>query len=210
MAADVSAGNPCPFLRALAEGGHIDGHQEPLGSVSKLVVEAGAVPAADAGKVGRLTYLIGLVGNGLNPVRLVRSARRGLTPDELRGGPLDKRGAGSRILDVAARVNEAELARLADFAIDVPVADGEAGATERGLRAPQLAAMMDANFARAAGSRRRFDRQLMDGEWPVLLKIMGKGSGDDQYLSVAEVRALFIDRALPQRIEDRLKEHSVS
>jgi hypothetical protein len=34
--------------------------------------------------------------------------------------------------------------------------------------------MMDANFARAAGRRRRIDRRLMNGEWPILLQVMGK------------------------------------
>ena len=59
---------------------------------------------------------------------------------------------------------------------------------------------MDANFERAKGSRRAIDRLLMNGEWPVLLGIMGKGEGDGRYLSVAEVRALFAERRLPERI----------
>ena len=62
---------------------------------------------------------------------------------------------------------------------------------------------MDANFDRAKGARRPIDRQLMNGEWPVLLRIMGKGAGDDRYLSVAEVRTLFVER-LPERIAARL------
>ena len=44
----------------------------------------------------------------------------------------------------------------------------------------------------------------MEGEWPVLLRIMGKGEGDERYLSVAEVRTLFIERRLPERIVARL------
>ena len=40
----------------------------------------------------------------------------------------------------------------------------------------------------------------MNGEWPVLLDIMGKGEGERRYLSVAEVRTLFVDRRLPARI----------
>ena len=63
---------------------------------------------------------------------------------------------------------------------------------------------MDANFARAKGHRRWFDRMLMNGEWPVLLDIMGKGEGSKRYLSVAEVRTLFVDRRLPDRINARL------
>jgi hypothetical protein len=45
---------------------------------------------------------------------------------------------------------------------------------------------------------------MMQGEWPVLLDILGKGEGDTRYLSVADVRTLFVDRKLPKRITDRL------
>jgi hypothetical protein len=38
----------------------------------------------------------------------------------------------------------------------------------------QLRTMMDANFARAVGRRRRIDRALMQGEWPILVRGMGK------------------------------------
>ena len=47
-------------------------------------------------------------------------------------------------------VDEAQLSRLDTFAVDI---DGPDGAIERGLTAVQLSAMMDANFARAAGPR---------------------------------------------------------
>ena len=63
---------------------------------------------------------------------------------------------------------------------------------------------MDANFERAKGTRRWIDRRLMNGEWPVLLNIMGKGEGEERYLSVAEVRTLFVERRLPERIVARL------
>jgi len=38
---------------------------------------------------------------------------------------------------------------------------------------------------------------LMKGEWPVLLDFMGKGEGDERYLSVAEVKTLFVERRFP-------------
>ena len=63
-----------------------------------------------------------------------------------------------------------------------------------------LTRMMDANFARAKGARRLIDRKLMDGEWPVLLKVMGKAGKKGRYLSVLEVRRLFVDRSLPTRM----------
>src|SRR5260370_23779059 len=54
------------------------------------------------------------------------------------------------------------------------------------------------------------DRQLMNGEWPVLLRVMGKGEGDQRYLSVPEVRTLFVERRLPDRIAARLASQPVA
>ena len=118
----------------------------------------------------------------------------------MRDGPLDKHGAGSGILNAKGQVVKAELARLDSFAADK--AD-PAGGQERGLDLADLRRYMDANFERAAGHRRAIDRKLMDGEWPVLLKVMGKGRGAARYLSLAEVRALFTERRLPARMQAR-------
>lgn len=49
---------------------------------------------------------------------------------------------------------------------------------------------MDASFKRAAGRRRRIDRALMNGEWPVLLKVVGKGEPGDRSLSLADRSAV--------------------
>ena len=147
------------------------------------------------------TYPVALVANGLNPLRLLKSWWSGAQLDALRNGPLDKHGVGSRILDATAEVHESEIARLAEFGSDWP---DPCGGTERGLTGSQIKTYMDANFERAKGHRRRIDRALMNGEWPVLLDIMGKGEGDKRYLSVAEVKTLFVDRRLPDRINARL------
>ena len=151
--------------------------------------------------VGMKTYPVALVANGLNPLRLLKSWWSGAQLDALRNGPLDKHGVGSRILDATAEVHESEIARLAEFGSDWPDPNG---GTERGLTSSQIKTYMDANFERAKGHRRAIDRLLMKGEWPVLLDIMGKGEGDKRYLSVAEVRTLFVDRRLPDRINARL------
>jgi hypothetical protein len=147
-------------------------------------------------------YLIAMIANGLSPLRLTHNVREGVQLDTLRCGPLYKRGAGSRILDAAGHVDEGELARLDQFAADK--VDASSGAVERGLGIEQLRVMMDANFARAAGTRRWIDRRLMEGEWPILLRVMGKASVQGRYLSVAELRTLIVDRRLPQRIIQRL------
>jgi hypothetical protein len=45
----------------------------------------------------------------------------------------------------------------------------------------------------------------MNGEWPVLLKVMHKTAKDGEtYLALEELRALFEERKLPERIMARL------
>jgi hypothetical protein len=203
----VSVNNPCPFLRALVAAGLVDGRVVPLSKLSKTIEAATGEKGLQAKLAGLKTYLVALVANGLSPLRLLRSWWSGAQLDALRDGPLDKHGSGSRILDKAAQVSEAELARLAEFGKDQP---NPAGGFERGLTEQEITAYMDANFERAKGTRRRIDRKLMNGEWPVLLHVMGKGDGEERYLSVAEVRTLFVERRLPDRIVGRLLLHARS
>ena len=198
----VSPDNPCPFLRALVAGGHLSGHVETLSTITETVVAASRGNPPATALPAPVVYLIAMIANGLCPARLVRSVRHGAQLDALRGGPLDKRGAGSRVLDATGRIDAAELARLDQFAADKLDA---AGVSERGLGIEQVRIMMDANFARAAGKRRRIDRRLMEGEWPILLRVMGKTSTAGRYLSLSELHTLFVERRLPQRITQRLK-----
>ncbi|MFH1343453.1 MAG: di-heme-cytochrome C peroxidase [Pseudomonadota bacterium] len=198
----VSPDNPCPFLRAVVSEGFVGGHVVPIPELCKTVEAASGKTGLQKKLVGMKTYPVALVANGLSPLRLLKSWWSGAVLDELRNGPLDKHGVGSRILDATAKVHESEIARLAEFGSDWP---DPCGGTERGLTGSQITAYMDANFARAKDNRRWYDRLLMNGEWPVLLDIMGKGEGDKRYLSVAEVRTLFVDRWLPERITARLE-----
>ncbi|MGA7996910.1 MAG: di-heme-cytochrome C peroxidase [Bradyrhizobium sp.] len=198
----VSPDNPCPFLRAAVAAGFVDGHVVPLTRLSQTVEAASGETGLNKRLAGLKTRLVALVANGLGPLRLLRSWWSGAVLDALRDGPLDKHGVGSRILDVTAHVNEAELARLAEFGKD---RQDPSGGSERGLTSAEIVAYMDANFERAKGKRRWIDRKLMEGEWPILLRIMGKGEGDQRYLSVAEVRTLFVERRLPERINARLR-----
>jgi hypothetical protein len=202
---NVSPNNPCPFLRALVAMGFIDGGVVKLSRLSGTVEAASGKTGLKGWLTALETDLVALVANGLNPMRLLASLWSGPKLDALRDGPLDKHGAGSRILDASARVNEAELARFAEFGKDQPTLDG---GTEGGLTLQDITTYMDANFERAKGSRRAIDRLLMNGEWPVLLDIMGKGEGRERYLSVAEVRTLIVERRLPDRIARRLVAHA--
>jgi len=196
-AAAVSPDNPCPFLRALVANGYVGGHIVPLSTISETIELASGEVGASKIKVWLETYGVALMANG-NPLRSLTS---GAVLDALRNGPLDKHGAGSRILNVDAHVHEDEITRLATFGKDRP--DG-AGGVERGLNAKEIDTYMAANLARAGDAARWYYPILMKGEWPVLLRIMGKGDGDDRYLSVAEVRTLFVERRFPARIVARL------
>ena len=198
---EVSPNNPCPFLRALVAQGLLPDDKAALGEVARTIVAVAKAGEGSPDLPPAAIRAIALIANGLGPVQATRNALGGVRLDALRGGPLDKQGAGSGILDAQARINHAQLDRLDEFAGDKIGADG---GVERGLDAADLTRMMDANFERAAGRRRRIDRRLMDGEWPILLQVMGKPGQGGRYLSVAEVRQLFAERRLPERMTRRL------
>ena len=168
-------------------------------------------PAGETGfgekKVRLATWLVAVIANGLGPLRVLKSATSGAVLDELRDGPLDKHGGGSRILDVDAKVHEDEIARLAGFGKD---RKDPAGGIERGLTAKEIDTFMKANLKRDGDAARWYYPMLMKGEWPVLLKILGKGEGEERYLSVAEVRTLFVEKRLPERITARLPKRQPS
>ena len=94
-----------------------------------------------------------------------------------------------------------ELERLAGYASLKAEANGQ---FELGLDAADLKRFMDANWQRAKGRRRLIDRKLMDGEWPVLLEVLGRNGRGGRYLAIADVRRLVIDRQLPERLLSRL------
>jgi hypothetical protein len=197
----VSPNNPCPFLRALVANGYVGGHVVPLSQIAEVIGLASGETGSAQTKVRLQTRMVAGIANGLGPLSLLKSAISGAVLDELRDGPLDKHGAGSRILDVDAKVHEDEIARLAGFGKD---RKDPAGGVERGLTANEIDTFMAANLKRDGDAARWYYPMLMKGEWPVLLKILGKGEGEERYLSVAEVRTLFVEKRLPQRITARL------
>lgn len=193
----VSSGNPCPFLRALVAGGWLNDDVERLTKVRDTLLQA-----SGQNEKGGKILVIAAIANGLSPAALLRNVREGLHLSMLRDGPLNKHGSGSRILDAHGQFQPEELQRLASFASPKRTLQGD---SELGLSSHEVTAMMDANFERARAARRRIDRALMDGEWPVLLEVLGKDDADGaRYLGVEDVRALFQDRRLPQRLAERL------
>lgn len=193
----VSPNNPCPFLRALVAQGKLADDTEPLAKVASVIVEVAKGGDGSPVLPKAAIYGIAMIANGLGPFSVLNANLGGVKLNALRDGPLDKHGVGSGILDSQGEINKKELARLGEFASDKTDSSGKA---EKGLSLPELRAYMDANFARAAGRRRLLDRQLMDGEWPILLKVMGKSGKAGRYLSLKEVEELFVKQRLPKRM----------
>ena len=198
----VSANNSCPFLRALVSTGKLSDGREPLAKVAAVV--AATARAGDGRPVlpRNAIFAIGSVANGLGPLSMVDTQWHGLKLNALRGGPLDKKGVGSGILNARGAIDAKEVSRLRKFANEKPNHDGS---SELGLGLPELRAYMDANFARAAGRRRYIDRALMIGEWPVLLRVMGKEGPLGRYLGLQDVIDLFKNRCFPERMNQRLR-----
>ena len=193
----VSARNPCPFLRALVATGKLADDREPLARVAAVVAAAAHAGDGRPELPRAAVFAIASVANGLGPLSLFDAQWHGLRLNALRGGPLDKQGVGSRILNARGAVDTKEVSRLRTFANRKQNVDGS---SELGLGLAELRAYMDANFARAAGRRRAVDRTLMIGEWPVLLKVMGKEGSGGRYLGLQDVIGLFKDRVFPERM----------
>ncbi len=193
----VSANNPCPFLRALVSDGRLPDTLSPLDTVARTIVATAATGEGHPKMTRQVIAAIALIANGLRPTALLRAMRHGLRLDALRGGPLDKRGAGSGLLSQQGDFDSAEWTRLKAFATDKRRADGH---LESGLGLIELKTFMDANFERARGRRRRVDRALMNGEWPILLEVMGRDGPDGRFLSLQELQELFAQRRLPARM----------
>jgi hypothetical protein len=197
----VSPNNPCPFLRALVSTGKLSDDRESLAKVAAVVADTARAGDGHPELPRNAIFAIGSVANGLGPLSLLDTLWQGLQLNALRGGPLDKKGVGSGILTAQGTINAKEVSRLRKFASEKWHLDGS---SELGLGLPELRAYMDANFARAAGHRRAIDRTLMIGEWPVLLRVMGKEGRDGRYLGLQDVIDLFKNRSFPQRMNERL------
>jgi len=196
-APQVSPNNPCPFLRALVANGYVGGHIVPLGTLTEDIGLASGKTGVKLIGAKVAAYGIAMIANG-HPLK---SATSGAVLDELRNGPLDKHGGGSRILSVDGQVDEDQIKRFASFGREYANPDG---GTERGLNAQEIKTFMAENLKRDGDKARWTYPIMMQGEWPILLDILGKGEGEARYLSVADVSTLFVDRKLPKRITDRL------
>ena len=193
----VSSGNPCPFLRALVASGELTDAQAPVSDVVSAVVDAARRGGGASALPAAAVHAIAVTANGFNPLTVFRNSTQGVQLNELRGGPFDKQGAGSRVIDVDGNVDAKELARLKTFASPKVIGSG---LTVLGLDSSEITRFMNANYKRAKGRRKLVDRVLMHGEWPVLLKVMGKDGQDGRYLSFDDVQTLVEERRLPDRM----------
>lgn len=189
------------MLRALVADGHLPLDGASLGAIGDIAARLAGTAAKPDRMTGIATRLVALIANGFNPLTIAHNLLYGVRFDQLRDGPLDKHGVGSGVLDARGAVNADNLDRLDQFASDKV---DLSGTVERGLDSAELVAMMDANFARAGNRRRAIDRRLMDGEFPLLLKMIGKEGTTGRYLSLVELRALICDQQLPARVTARL------
>jgi hypothetical protein len=196
----VSANNPCPFLRALVASGQLADDSEPLGRVAEVIVQVARHGEGQPALPKAAILGIAAIANGVGPLAVLRARQRGLRLNALRDGPLDKHGVGSGILNSHGVVDKKQLARLGSYAVPKIAMDGS---SEAGLALPELRRFMDDNFKRAAGRRRLVDRALMNGEWPVLLKVMGRDGPGGRFLSLQELEALFVSRRLPERMRQQ-------
>lgn len=199
----VSAGNPCPFLRGLVAQGLLpDGQatsREIIDAVHKIQKLNGSpnIPGLATG-----LKAVVAIGNGLNPRQVVHNIRQGVHLDQLRYGPLYKNGVHSGVLNEQGQIDAVQLARLDQFASPKVSRDGQ---QELGFNQQELDAMMDANVERATPEQRRhYYRKMMDFEFPVLLKIMGKQGQAEPYLGLDDVKRLFVEGRFPHAIQQQL------
>lgn len=121
------------------------------------------------------------------------------------GEPLDKEGAGSRILgssEAIDAIDAKEMKRQRDFTRKTTHMDGT---SRLGLGPSELRSYLDASFERATGRRRPTDRTLLMGEWHVRVKVMGKAGSTSGYPSLRDVEDLFTRNRLRARMTQRLR-----
>jgi hypothetical protein len=195
------------MLRALVAGGHLPAEGARLGAIGAVAARLAGTPDQPDRMTNVTTRLVAMIANGLNPLTITRNLLHGVRFDQLRDGPLDKHGVGSGVLDAKGAVDDANLDRIDQFASDKT---DLSGTVERGLDAAEIVSMMDANFARAGSRRRAIDRTLMNGEFPLLLRMMGKDGIAGRYLNLAELRTLVCEQRLPARVTTRLNQAAAS
>lgn len=199
----VSAGNPCPFLRGLVANGLLPNEQ----ASAQQIVDAVAHIERLADPGGRPVPPTGLraaaaVGNGLSPFRIGHNLRHGVRLDQLRYGPLYKDDAHSGLLTEQGQLDQAQLARLQQYASPKLRRDGQ---TETGLDEQELQRFLDDSFARAkSANQRTVYRQMMNFEMPILLQVIGTQGQQGRYLPVSDIARLYGERQFPDHIQSQL------
>ena len=188
---EVSPDNPCPFLRGLVGEGFVAGGTVPLNTLSQSIGVRAARPGL--GSLGRGSRLADRHRSPTAPP-YPKSICSGAQLDALRSGPLDKLGAGSRILGATAWSTRTRSRALRASAGLHRSGLGGASAASTPPKSPTY--MRDELQAR----RQRRALVLPDADE---VRMAGpaedhrQGQGKDRYLSVADVRTLFEQRNFP-------------
>jgi hypothetical protein len=204
---DPGPNNPCPVLRALVSRGDFQKDYEKPSHVGEVIISTVAkrgYPPTPQLSQGAIAF-VATIANGLWPWQIARNLWYGTHLSGLRGGILDKKGGGSRILSVDGAVNKSQLDRMASFGSDK--VDTESGTVEIGLNKDEIQRFIDANVARAKEiptAKPQWACKLFASlEYPVLLRVMGKpGKDGERYLSMAEVATLWEQHIFPSRFDD--------
>ncbi len=143
---------------------------------------------------------VALVGNGFNPVRLARNLLTlSFDPTKLTGGPLDKSGGDTGILQDLGdgTFSKAQFDRM--FTRFGQTFTAENGTKERGLDASALEALINANQAERNGNL--IMKVIALFELPNALKLYARRdqTTGTKYLSESDLLAFFKDMKFPAR-----------
>jgi len=83
---DVSADNPCPFLRALVAQGLLPDGNAPIGKVTETILTVAKTGEGSPKLPSIPIRAIALIAYGLGPLQIARNGLGGLQPDGLRNG----------------------------------------------------------------------------------------------------------------------------
>lgn len=184
----VLLNNFCFFLCGLVGEGFVVGGMVLFGMLFGMIVDV--IGEIGLKKVFVCIQVCGVVFivNGFGYI--LKSIFFGVQFDVFCGGFLDKYGVGLCIFGVDGKVSEDEIVWFVWFGrICFDLNGGE----ELGFNVVEIDVFMQDNFKCVGSVVCWYYLLLMKFEWLILLKIIGKGIGEDCYFSVVDVCIFFND-----------------
>lgn len=196
-------GTPCPWLRSAMnpENSAATG-LPPLEAGQTSLVNVYEQVRAQGGsrQLGVVASGIALIANGFNPVRLLRNLLTlSFDPTKLTGGPVDKPGGDTGILQDLGDGTFSQTLFDRMFDRFSKTYTREDGTTERGLSRAALKQVIDANHAERKGTL--ITHVIALGELPPALGLYGHTDAitGEKYLSEKDLLGLFRDMKFPDR-----------